>query len=154
MKGRVQIENAVVEKIAALACLEVAAVARIGGNVAKQLEPLSGASLDDNLTEPSAPISERAGTRTKRGSPGVYARIEERQVRIDVALVIEYGAVVKDVANAVKANVAQALSHMLGLLVAEVNVTIDDVVLPRPTRSGAHAVRVDEIGGPTTSAAP
>jgi uncharacterized alkaline shock family protein YloU len=96
VKGRVQIEDTVVEKIAALAAVEVSGVFGLGGS-------------------------------TER----VHARIEDRQVWIHAVIVIEYGAVVIDVARAVKASVARAVSRMLGLRVVEVNVTVDDVAMPR-----------------------
>ncbi|HKB29983.1 MAG TPA: Asp23/Gls24 family envelope stress response protein [Streptosporangiaceae bacterium] len=120
VKGRVQIEDEVVEKVAGLAAVEVTGVADLGGKAARALD---GAR-------------DHAGLR--RSIPGVHARIEDRQVAIHVMIVIEYGAVVMEVAKAVKANVARAVSHMLGLRVAEVNVTVDDVAMPqRP--AGTHA---------------
>lgn len=115
VKGRVQIEDEVVEKVAGLAAVEVAGVADLGGNIARAFE-----AARDHL-----------GVGHRRGTQGVRARIEDRQVAIHVVIVIEYGAVVMEVAKAVKANVARAVSHMLGLRVVEVNVTVDDVAMPR-----------------------
>jgi uncharacterized alkaline shock family protein YloU len=115
VKGRVQIEDEVVEKVAGLAAVEVAGVADLGGNIARAFE-----AARDHL-----------GAGHRRGTQGVRARIEDRQVAIHVVIVIEYGAVVMEVAKAVKANVARAVSHMLGLRVVEVNVTVDDVSMPR-----------------------
>jgi uncharacterized alkaline shock family protein YloU len=123
VKGRVQIEDEVVEKVAGLAAVEVDGVADLGGNVARALES----------------VREHVGIGHKRATQGVRARIEDRQVAIHVTLVIEYGAVVMEVARAVKANVARAVSHMLGLRVVEVNVTVDDVSLPHRAPQGAHA---------------
>jgi uncharacterized alkaline shock family protein YloU len=128
VKGRVQIEDEVVEKVAGLAAVEVAGVADLGGNVARALEA----------------VRDHIGAGHRRGTQGVRARIEDRQVAIHVVIVIEYGAVVMEVARAVKANVARAVSHMLGLRVVEVNVTVDDVAMPR-ARTGAHAA--DDAGG-------
>ena len=54
-----------------------------------------------------------------------------------MVIVIEYGAIVMEVAKAVKANVARAVNHMLGLRVVEVDVTVDRVAMPRRAKAGA-----------------
>jgi uncharacterized alkaline shock family protein YloU len=122
VKGRVEIEDEVVEKVAGLAAVEVAGVSDLGGDLARAFES----------------VRQHAGVGQRRGTQGVRARIEDRQVWIHVVIVIEYGAVVMDVARAVKANVARAVSHMLGVRVVEVNVTVDDVAMPRPANAGAR----------------
>jgi uncharacterized alkaline shock family protein YloU len=98
----------------------VAGVSDLGGNLARAFESMR----------------EHVGVGHKRGTQGVRAKVEDRQAWIHVVIAIEYGAVVMDVARAVKANVARAVSHMLGLHVVEVDVTVDDVAMPRPSTSG------------------
>jgi uncharacterized alkaline shock family protein YloU len=120
VKGRIDIEDEVVEKVAGMAAVEVAGVSELGGNLARAFEA----------------VREHVGVGQKRGTQGVRAKVEDRQVWIHVVIVIDYGAVVMDVARAVKANVARAVSHMLGLRVVEVDVTVDDVAVPRPSTSG------------------
>jgi uncharacterized alkaline shock family protein YloU len=134
VKGRVQIEDEVVEKVAGLAAVEVAGVADLGGNIARAFDA----------------AREHMGAGHRRGTQGVRARIEDRQVAIHVVIVIEYGAIVMEVAKAVKANVARAVSHMLGLRVVEVNVTVDDVALPRraATARGASAAEAGHVTDP------
>ncbi|OUC99890.1 Asp23/Gls24 family envelope stress response protein [Streptosporangium minutum] len=112
VKGRIKVADEVVEKVAALATLEVAGVADLGSG----------------LTDAVQPIRERAGAR--RGPRGVSAHVQDRTVAVDVAIVAEYGHVVMDVANEVKTNVARTVSRMLGMRVVEVNVNVDDVRLP------------------------
>ncbi|ACZ88862.1 Asp23/Gls24 family envelope stress response protein [Streptosporangium roseum] len=112
VKGRIKVADEVVEKVAALAALEVAGVADLGSG----------------LTDAVVPIRERAGAR--RGPRGVSAHVQDRTVAVDVAIVAEYGHVVMDVANEVKTNVARTVSRMLGMRVVEVNVNVDDVRLP------------------------
>jgi len=131
VKGRVEIEDEVVEKVAGLAAVEVAGVSDLGGNLARAFEA----------------VRQHVGAGQRRGTQGVQVRIEDRQVWIHVVIVIEYGAVVMDVARAVKANVARAVSHMLGLRVVEVNVTLDDVVMPRPGHPAAGGAADPEDGG-------
>ena len=120
VKGRIDIEDEVVEKVAGLAAVEVTGVSDLGGNLARAFEA----------------VREQVGVGHKRGTQGVRAKIEDQQVWIHVVIVIEYGAIVMEVAKAVKTNVARAVSHMLGLRVAEVDVTVDDVAMPRPATSG------------------
>lgn len=132
VKGRVHIEDTVIEKVAALASQDVTGVAGVGGYATRVPEP----------------ARDRPGIGSMPRVHGARARIEDRQAWVDVVIVIEYGAVVMEVANAVKANVAHALSHMLGLRVAEVNVTITDVEMPRTARPGAHAVGATDASRP------
>ncbi len=114
VKGRITIEDEVAEKVAALAALEVDGVADLGGDVERALESVRG----------------RIGVGQRRGDQGVRAKVNDREVAIDVTIVVEYGRVAMDVATAVKANVARQANHMLGMRVTEVNVTVDDVRLP------------------------
>lgn len=114
VKGRIDIADEVVEKIAALAAMEVDGVADLGGDIERALEN----------------VRERIGIGNKRGDQGIKAKITGREVTIDVTIMIEYGHVVMEVAQAVKTNVATQTNRMLGLRVVEVNVKVDDVKLP------------------------
>jgi uncharacterized alkaline shock family protein YloU len=116
------VADEVVEKVAALAALEVAGVADLGGDLARAIES----------------VRDRIGIGTRRGTQGVSAQIQDRQVGIDLTIVVEYGHVVMEVAAEVKANVARNVSRMLGMRVVEVNVTVDDVRLPGEGKPGAE----------------
>jgi uncharacterized alkaline shock family protein YloU len=118
VKGRIKIEDEVAEKVAALAALEVDGVADLGGDVERALES----------------VRERIGVGQRRGNQGIRAKVNDREVAIDVTIVVEYGRVAMEVATAVKANVARRANHMLGMRVTEVNVTVDDVSLPGERR--------------------
>jgi uncharacterized alkaline shock family protein YloU len=118
VKGRITVADEVVEKVAALAALEVAGVADLGGDFARAIES----------------VRDRIGIGSRRGTQGVSAQIQDRQVGIDLTIVVEYGHVVMEVAAEVKANVARSVSLMLGMRVIEVNVTVDDVRLPGEAR--------------------
>ncbi|MEV0385092.1 Asp23/Gls24 family envelope stress response protein [Nonomuraea sp. NPDC050643] len=120
VKGRIKVADEVVEKVAALAALEVAGVADMGGDLARAFES----------------VRDRIGIGSRRGTQGVSAQIEERQVAVSLTIVVEYGHVVMDVAAEVKTNVARSVSRMLGMRVTEVNVTVDDVRLPGEARPG------------------
>ncbi|MFA1544095.1 Asp23/Gls24 family envelope stress response protein [Actinomadura monticuli] len=103
VEGRITIEDAVLEKIAALAALEVAGV--------------------------SGPAP--AGTRVAVG---------EEDVTVELAIAVEYGCVIKDVAHRVQDNVARVASQMLGTRVAAVNVSVGDVRMPAAAPPRPRAV--------------
>ncbi|MBE1585035.1 Asp23/Gls24 family envelope stress response protein [Nonomuraea angiospora] len=110
VKGRI--------KVAALAALEVTGVADLGGDLARAFES----------------VRDRIGIGSRRANQGVSAQIQDHTVAVSVTIVVEYGHVVMEVASEVKTNVARNVSHMLGMRVAEVNVTVDDVRLPGEPR--------------------
>lgn len=103
VKGRVTIEDEVVEKIARLAALEVGGVAGLAGGPGRTGQP---------------------------GTPGVRIRLQDNAVTLDLAVAVEYGSVIMDVAKAVKANVARVIGLMLGMRVLAVNVSVEDVRVP------------------------
>jgi uncharacterized alkaline shock family protein YloU len=132
VKGRITIEDEVAEKVAALAALEVDGVADLGGDVERTIET----------------VRSRIGVGQRRGNQGVRAKVNDREVAIDVIIVVEYGRIALEVATAVKANVARQANHMLGMRVTEVNVTVDDVSLPgdrrRPVKQAAADLTEDD----------
>jgi uncharacterized alkaline shock family protein YloU len=130
VKGRIDVADEVVEKVAALAAIEVEGVADLGGDFERALES----------------VRERIGIGQRRGDQGVKARITGREVAVDVTIMIEYGHVVMDVARAVKNNVAAQTNRMLGLTVVEVNVTVDDVRMPQPPKQDDRRDDADERG--------
>jgi uncharacterized alkaline shock family protein YloU len=138
VKGRIKIEDEVAEKVAALAALEVDGVADLGGDAERALES----------------VRERIGVGQRRGNQGVRAKVTDREVAIDVTVVVEYGRVAMEVATAVKANVARQANHMLGMRVTEVNVTVDDVSLPGERRrpSPAPAPAAEDAESPESAA--
>ncbi|ETK30433.1 Asp23/Gls24 family envelope stress response protein [Microbispora sp. ATCC PTA-5024] len=118
VRGRIKVADEVVEKVAALAALEIPGVADLGGDVERALES----------------VRDRIGIGAKRANQGVRAGIRDGEVTVDVTIVIVYGHVVMDVATEVRTNVARLVSRMLGMRVVEVNVTVDDVRMPgRPS---------------------
>ncbi|TDB98427.1 Asp23/Gls24 family envelope stress response protein [Actinomadura sp. 7K534] len=107
VEGRVTIADEVIGKIAALAALEVAGVAAL-------------------IARPG-PAGEAGPHGAGRGGTGVHVDPDEDEVTLDLAIAVEYGSVIRDVADAVKANVARVAGLMLGSRVAAVNVAVGDV---------------------------
>lgn len=120
VKGQIRIADEVVEKVAALAAMEVVGVADLGGDIARAVES----------------VRERIGIGNKRGDQGIKADVSGQDVTISVTIMVEFGHVVMDVARQVQSNVAVQTHRMLGLNVAEVNVTVDDVRTTPPPESG------------------
>ncbi|TDB84896.1 Asp23/Gls24 family envelope stress response protein [Actinomadura sp. KC216] len=107
--GRITIENGVIGKIAELAALEVGGVAAL-------------------VPRSPGPDAQRSDT----ARAGVRVDLDEHadEVALDVAIAVEYGTVIKDVARLVKANVARVAGLMLAMRIAAVNVSVEDVRLP------------------------
>jgi uncharacterized alkaline shock family protein YloU len=129
VKGRIHIADEVVEKVAALAAIEVTGVADLGGDFERAVES----------------VRERIGLGNKRGDQGVKAEVKGHEVAVDVTIMVEYGHVVLDVAREVQANVAEKTQRMLGLTVVEVNVKVDDVRTARPDEPDDHTARDREL---------
>jgi len=113
-RGRTSIADIVVVKVAGIAAREIPGVYDMGGGMSRTV----GAVRD----------------RVPGGRPnvgrGVKVEVGERQTAIDVDLVVEYGAPIRDVAQDVRENVISAVERITGLEVVEVNVTVNDVRLP------------------------
>ncbi|MFI6520749.1 Asp23/Gls24 family envelope stress response protein [Spirillospora sp. NPDC050679] len=120
VQGRITIEDDVVERIAALAALEVSGVAALGGRA--EAGALQGSA------QGAAQGAAAAGGLGAR--PGVRVHAREHEVTLDLVLTVEYGSVIMDVARVVKANVARVVGLMLGTRVAAVNVVVEDVRMP------------------------
>ncbi|NEA59750.1 Asp23/Gls24 family envelope stress response protein [Streptomyces sp. SID13666] len=113
-RGRTTIADGVVEKIAGMAAREVPGVHALGGGFARTMGAVRG-------MVPGA----RAGV-----TQGVKVEVGEIQTAIDLAVVVEYGVAIADLAAEVRENVIAAVERMTGLEVVEVNIAVNDVHLP------------------------
>ncbi|MBG6090276.1 Asp23/Gls24 family envelope stress response protein [Actinomadura viridis] len=124
VKGRITIEDQVIEKIAALAAMEVQGVATSSARTS----PPSPSETPPGL--PGAPAAP--------DGPRVRVHLHDNEVSLDLSVAVEYGCVVMDVAKEVKAHVARMVGQMLGMRVVAVNVSVEDVSMPaggRPARA-------------------
>lgn len=110
--GRTVIENSVVSKIVGMAARDVPGVHALGGGAARMIGALRDAMNSADLSQ------------------GVRVEVGETQVAVDVSLVADYPVPLQKVADDVRASVVAAVSSLVGMEVAEVNVTINDVHLP------------------------
>jgi uncharacterized alkaline shock family protein YloU len=112
-QGKTSIADSVVAKIAGISCREVSGVHDMGGGVSRAFGAI----------KEKMPI----GSSDPSPSRGVNVEVGERQAAVDLDIVIEYGAAIVDVADAIRRNVVKNVEAMTGLEVTEVNVTVDDV---------------------------
>ena len=124
-EGKISVATGVVQKIAGVACREVAGVYAMG----------------TGGTRAFGAIRERIpGSSGPNVAQGVGVEVGETQAAIDLDIVIEYGVSIADLGRSIQRNVKQSVERMTGLEVVEVNVAVDDVHLPvaeeeeRPTR--------------------
>jgi uncharacterized alkaline shock family protein YloU len=112
IRKRIIIEDIVVQKIAGIAAQEVEEI-QMGGGTAAAI----GGFLD----------SVTGGGGTTRG---VSVQVGEEEAAVDLTLAVEYGRQVPQVSEAVRHNVINRVENMTGLRVVEVNITVNEVLLP------------------------
>lgn len=107
----IKISNDVVAVIAGVAVSEVRGVASMSGGFAGGItEVLSG---------------------KKNMSKGIKVEADEKEVKIDVNIIVEYGTRIPDVAFEIQNRVKKSVENMTGLKVAEVNVHVQGVKTER-----------------------
>lgn len=110
--GKTVIDDTVVSKVAGIAAREVHGVHSLGNGAARAIGALRDA------------IGQRDH------SQGVKVEVGEKQVAADIVIVAEYPVALQDVAEGVRTGVARAFEQIVGMEVAEVNVTVQDVFIP------------------------
>lgn len=110
--GKTTIVDPVVAKIAGIAARDVAGVYALGGGAARVVgalrERMGGADLGQ----------------------GIRVEVGETQVAVDITIVAEYPQPLHVVAEGVRVAVADAIEQLIGMDVAEINVTVSDVHIP------------------------
>lgn len=109
-KGCVQIADDVVAVIAGLAATEVKGVAAIAGNITNELMSKSG---------------------KKHLSKGVKIAISGNRVKINLAIMMEYGYNIPGTCTKVQDRVKAAVENMTGLIVTDVDIRIASVEMQK-----------------------
>ncbi|WP_158854352.1 Asp23/Gls24 family envelope stress response protein [Saccharothrix deserti] len=122
-QGKTMIASTVVQKIAGMATHEVTGVHALGGGVSRAF----GA------------VRERIPGAGTASTSGVSVEVGEKQVAVDLDMVVEYGAGIVELARAVRRNVITAVERMTGLEVIEVNIAVNDIHLPEDEVAGGPA---------------
>ncbi len=102
----IKISNEAVATYAGIAVSEVPGVYGMSGGFAGITEALSGKK---NLTK------------------GIKVDVEEKNAKIDVSIIVEYGARIPEVAFEIQSRVKKSVENMTGLKVLEVNVHVQGV---------------------------
>ena len=116
-EGKISVAEGVVQKIAGMACREIAGVHSMGTSTTRAF-----GAIRQRIPGSSGP----------NVAQGVGVEVGETQAAIDLDIVIEYGASIADLGRSIQRNVKQSIERMTGLEVVEVNVAVDDVYLPTP----------------------
>ena len=110
--GKNTIADGVVSKVAGIAAREVRGVHDLGNGAARAIGAIRNVVNQQD-----------------RGQ-GVSVEVGEKQVAADIVIVAEYPVSLQQVADGVRTGVARALEQIVGMEVAEVNVTVQDVYIP------------------------
>ncbi|HEY0119500.1 MAG TPA: Asp23/Gls24 family envelope stress response protein [Cellulomonas sp.] len=116
--GKTTIEDGVVAKIAGIAARDVPGVYALGGGTARAIGAIRDALNSTDLTQ------------------GISVEVGEKQVAVDVTIVAEYPVALQKVAGDVREAISRAMHDLVGMDVAEVNVTVNDVHIPSDDDSG------------------
>lgn len=122
--GKTTIEDAVVAKIAGIAAREVSGVYALGGGAARMVGAIRDALNTTDLSQ------------------GISVEVGETEVAVDVTIVAEYPVALQQVADEVRAAIHRAMVELVGMQVAEVNVTVNDVHIPSDDDADAQEARV------------
>src|SRR5829696_1615203 len=112
-RGATTISDVVVSKVAGIAALEVEGI-EMGGATSRTV----GGFLDSWTG---------SGGRQARG---VSVEVGEQEAAIELSMAVEYPKSIPQISETVRNNVINRVENLVGLNVVEVNITVNDVLLP------------------------
>lgn len=112
-KGATTIADAVVTKVASIATREVGGVYELGGGAARAV----------------GSVAQRVGIGDQR-TQGVSVEVGEKEAAVDLTIVVEYGESIPKLTQQIRENVTRRIEGITGLVVTEVNVTVNDLHFP------------------------
>jgi uncharacterized alkaline shock family protein YloU len=121
-KGATTIADAVVTKVASIATREVGGVSELGGGAARAV----------------GSVAQRVGIGDQR-TQGVSVEVGEKEAAIDLTIVVEYGESIPKLSQQIRENVTRRIEGITGLVVTEVNVTVNDLHFPGDEQSDEPA---------------
>lgn len=119
----IKIANDVISVIAGVAVAEVQGVASMAGGFAGGISQVFSGK--------------------KNLSRGIKVEADEKEVRIDVNIIVEYGTRIPDVAYEIQNRVKKSVENMTGLKVAEVNVHVQGVRTERDIDDEKEEIKED-----------
>jgi uncharacterized alkaline shock family protein YloU len=124
-KGTTTIADAVVTKVASIATREVGGVYELGGGAARAL----------------GSAAQRVGIGDQR-TQGVSVEVGEKEAAVDLTIVVEYGESIPKLSEQIRENVTRRIEGVTGLVVTEVNVTVNDLHFPGDDKPDDEPSRV------------
>ena len=121
-KGSTSIADTVVTKVASIATREVAGVHELGGGTARAV----------------GSVTQRVGIGNQH-SQGVSVEVGEKEAAVDLTIVVEYGESIPKLSQQIRDNVTRRIEGITGLVVTEVNVTVNDLHFPGDDESDEPA---------------
>jgi uncharacterized alkaline shock family protein YloU len=113
-RGATTISDTVVSKVAGIAALEVEGI-EMGGATSRTV----GGFLDSWTG---------SGGRQARG---VSVEVGEQEAAIELSMAVEYPKSIPQISETVRNNVINRVENLVGLNVVEVNITVNDILLPQ-----------------------
>ncbi|GAQ26122.1 MULTISPECIES: Asp23/Gls24 family envelope stress response protein [Tepidanaerobacter] len=110
-KGSIKISDDVISVIAGLAATEVEGVAGMSGGVVGDITEILG---------------------RKNLSKGVKVAVNDKNVTVDLYIIVDYGVRIPEVAWNIQENVKKAIENMTGLSVTDVNIHVQGVSFGLP----------------------
>jgi uncharacterized alkaline shock family protein YloU len=110
-RGRTSIADGVVAKIAGIAARDISGVYALGSGAARAF----------------AAVRQRVPGGKPNVAQGVSVEVGEKQCAVDLAIVVDYGVPIAELAAAVRENVITSVERMTALEVVEVNISVDDI---------------------------
>jgi len=121
--GVVRIAEEVVSTIAGLAATEIKGVASMSGGIGGGIAEVLG---------------------RKNLSKGIKVEVGTEEAKLDIFIIIEYGACIPDVAWDIQEGVKKAVEEMTGLRVTHVNVHVQGVHFPQDESEEAEEAETGE----------
>lgn len=107
--GTITFANEVIATIAGLAAVDIKGVAGMSGGFVDGIVDLLG---------------------RKNLSKGIKVEVGAEEVAVDIAIVVEYGTPVPEIAQRIQDSVIKAIETMTGLRVVEVNISVQGIKIP------------------------
>lgn len=104
--GTITFASEVISTIAGLAAIDIPGVAGMSGGFVDGIVDLLG---------------------RKNLSKGIKVEVGQEEVAVDIAIVVDYGTPIPDVAESIQTSVIKAVETMTGLKVVEVNISVQGI---------------------------
>lgn len=119
-EGTITFAGEVVATIAGLAAIDINGVAGMSGGLKSGVSELFGRK---DLTK------------------GIKVEVGKEEVAVDIAIIVDYGVSIPEVAENIQNSVVKAIETMTGLNVVEVNISVQGIEVPDPQKDEAKAAK-------------